>query len=1224
MVPTSKKLTFILGMLLFSTMVTLYGVNNVAFFSSIHIDLKSYEPDTYTPHLLNDRSRDIIGATPLNVPGFITPQGLTGKGQIVGLADSGLDTGSIADIHPDLRSTPGKMPKVVMLKSWAGRETASDTNGHGTHMAATIAGTGAASGGQYHGVAPEASIYFQSIMNAQGKLSPPSDLERLFKPAYAADVRVHVNGWGGGANKYLNSAAQTDHFVRKNPDFLVVFGAGNDGPKENSITAEANSKNALTVGASVSPRLAFDPVALDTYARAQFSSRGPAGDGRIKPELLAPGTSIISARSRLVEGNLPGLAMYNRMQGTSMAAAVTGGAASILREFLEDEMSMGSPSAALMKAALINGARVTEKGPGNDGFGILDLTGTILALKEETYKLIDQRKGLKTGVTETYYFDVTTRQEPFKVTLSWLDPAAQPGASHALINNLDLIVIAPDGNKIIGNHFLKPKSADRINNIEQVYIPNPTLGKYTVIVKASDVKQSSGDGEEKNQDYALCYGQPLVTGTISGNKSDNIIEMSEMSDIDMKDKQPHYVLNEKLSDLERQSLFPGARLMLSNKHVYLWGRYWREEGVLARKSDKGLMWLEVDPMSRKGGYFQEELNSNVIVNNEELKDISGIPPGVEISASINPVTQTIWHAKVNYIQKEGFVSNIEKGTNNLSLMLIGDKNKYILSKTVEFIYKDYFKDTEQLDMAFGTGALDDLEHVLPGVAVNLIISPSTGEVQCVLVKRQVIVGQAVNVDVFNGKVQLDRDRKYKFFPGAETKINGKKAGLENLQPGDYVTAVLLPDTGDILGLSAYTNIVYGKVVYLSEKNKEIYITDHFEQLHIYHINPETSVRRWGLETDLSAISTGSWVRVITSPNDKDLWRLDIAEIIEDKSVTVTTIGTGAIASPNGTKYIINNYTDFLKDGYKISQEDLLPGDKVSITSLLVPGHDEKVLMEVKSNSPKGVPKPTIAVSTVPSGKRYLIVGNTTADKLYLWQDNKSKLEVQLKSDGSFSHMLDPLPEDSLIKMVAINKDTGAVNGQQLKIPTQKSGKFSDVNGHWAEADIIKLTSRGLLGGYPDGAFRPNNNINRVEIVSMLTKSLGWDYEEQKKLSYKDMKDIPIWSRSAVTTAVSKGIITGYPGGYFQPGETVTRGMLAVIIDRIIMSIRPVAQQYEPVKFSDCNNLPGWMGQAIPRVYTADILKGRYGRYVKQFAPNEPVTRADSVVVLNRLLAYLQK
>jgi subtilisin family serine protease len=238
--------------------------------------------------LLNDRASDIIGATPLYT-GFVPAvPGLSGQGQTIGIADSGLDKGSLSDIHPDLQSEKGKRPRVAMLKSYAGREVPDDPIGHGTHMAATIVGSGKASEGKYRGIAPEATLYFQALLDNQGELKVPANINTLFEPAYEAGVRVHVNAWGGRLNTYSSRSSQIDRFVYQHPDFLPIFGAGNDGPGKGSLTAEANSKNVLTVGSSQVPRPAFSPEARDAQMIADSSSRGPAADGRIKPELLAP------------------------------------------------------------------------------------------------------------------------------------------------------------------------------------------------------------------------------------------------------------------------------------------------------------------------------------------------------------------------------------------------------------------------------------------------------------------------------------------------------------------------------------------------------------------------------------------------------------------------------------------------------------------------------------------------------------------------------------------------------------------------------------------------------------------------------------------------------------------------------------------------------------------------------------------------------------------------
>ncbi|MHB8918648.1 MAG: S8 family serine peptidase, partial [Desulfocucumaceae bacterium] len=680
-------------------------------------------PGLSEAQLLNDRSQQIVGADMVNAPGFITPAGLTGKGQVVAVADSGLDRGSMEDIHPDLAGEPGQKPKIIMLKSWSGRQLADDPVGHGTHMVGTIAGNGSASGGKFRGVAPEANIYFQGILDAGGKISPPSDLEKLFQPAYLAGARIHVNAWGSGDNGYSGSAMKADAFIRRHPDFLAIFGAGNSGPGTGSLTSEANSKNSLTVGSSVSPRPALDFSPGGTLDTAGFSSRGPAGDGRIKPDLLAPGTSIISTRSSLVKGNLPGYPQYSRMQGSSMASAVAAGSAALLREFMQKEMSLPDPGASSIKAALINGARTPDEGPSAEGFGVLDLGGTVLALKEKSMVLVEENKGISEGVVQRYRFRAETSQSPVKVTLAWTDPAGDPAAQKALVNNLDLSVISPDGKTYSGNSFLG-RSPDDLNNVEQVYIKDPISGEYVIEVRAASVKAiGAKNSSAPAQDYSLVYGQPLATGIIMQVVPGGDIQLYGGKMVSPTGKNLHYLLDGRQQ--VNSKLEPGFRIYYGGRSVYISGRLWKPESVQYREGLGGRIWFESDQEKRDGGYYQSpESGKGLTVNGSYMDDITGLPLGIEMVAGIDGPTQTLWSPSTSYRIKKGNVGRIVPGENGgiSSIGLFNEKRDYRVSPSASYIYNDNFEKTDPLEMVFGSGNLNGMRRIMTGQQVSLVMS----------------------------------------------------------------------------------------------------------------------------------------------------------------------------------------------------------------------------------------------------------------------------------------------------------------------------------------------------------------------------------------------------------------------------------------------------------------------------------------------------------------------
>jgi serine protease AprX len=188
----------------------------------------------------------------------------------------------------------------------------------------------------------------------------PDNLEPLFRFAYDHGARIHSNSWGGGeAGAYDDQCRQFDDFVWRRKDMCFVIAAGNDGSDADgdgainpgSVTSPGTCKNGITVGACENQRTEFnsetygrwwpgdfpqppmhnDPMANNPRQVVAFSSRGPTTDGRTKPDVVAPGTFILSTRStRLAPNNFawgayPANHAYFHMGGTSMATPLVAG-----------------------------------------------------------------------------------------------------------------------------------------------------------------------------------------------------------------------------------------------------------------------------------------------------------------------------------------------------------------------------------------------------------------------------------------------------------------------------------------------------------------------------------------------------------------------------------------------------------------------------------------------------------------------------------------------------------------------------------------------------------------------------------------------------------------------------------------------------------------------------------------------------------------------------------
>lgn len=408
--------------------------------------------------------------------------GITGLGQVIGVIDGGLAVNHCSFI--DAVNPIGPLHRKILAYN---RSVVYDS--HGTHVACTALGEWEQGGTNFlqRGVAYNAKIVF----NTHPDQNESSMYSRHFLH-YSQGAFVHTNSWGTDlTNQYDGGCRGMDVFLRENEDVIVTHAASNGSFVRNP----ENAKNSLCVTAG------GNGATADSFCAVGGS--GPTLDGRRKPEVVAPGCSISSAT---------GTSGCNTTtySGTSMATPAIAGLAALTREYYlkgfypsgaQSEQDGFVPSGPLVKATIVNSAQdmLASAGyPSNrEGWGrvIADRT---LYFAGDTRKLIinDVRSSdadaLDTGGSSSMNITVTSSSEPLRVTMTYYDLPAEVNAELTPVNNLDLIVTAPDGSVYRGNWYVGGVSAaggdaDTLNNLEQVYIISPQTGEWSIRVVAAAV-----------------------------------------------------------------------------------------------------------------------------------------------------------------------------------------------------------------------------------------------------------------------------------------------------------------------------------------------------------------------------------------------------------------------------------------------------------------------------------------------------------------------------------------------------------------------------------------------------------------------------------------------------------------------------------------------------------------------------------------------------------------
>jgi hypothetical protein len=557
-------------------------------------DVLSIQPYAAPKKVCEQQDQIVAGNLSGNVPsgpGYLA--WLEGKGFaaeqftnfVVDVSDSGIDNGTTTPNHFGLyvggEITNASRVTYNFLEGTPNfGSTLAGCDGHGNLNAHIVSGYDDSAGfpfadtAGYHyglGVCPFVRVG-SSVIFDPDNYTYPNDTTVISR-AYTNGARISNNSWGDSDpsddGTYSVDSFEYDALVRDaqpadapypapgNQEMVVVFAAGNDGPSPVSISPPGTAKNIISVGAADNVQVIggadgsdiTDAESDNANAIIFFSSRGPCSDGRLKPDLVAPGTHVSGGVPQAertgpqgdgealacfledgsgVSGGVgtngvpnlffpDGQQFYTASSGTSHSTPCVTGGCALLRQYFINNSLLGAnpPSPAMTKAFLMNSARYMTGLGANDtlwsdsqGMGEMDLgmafDGTPRILRDEAAADVFTAS----GQTRAFAGVVGDTTKPFRVTVAWTDAPGNT-TGNAYNNDLDLTVTV-GGNTYMGNVFSKSNSivggvADTMNNVESVFLPAGVSGNFTVTVTAANINSIGvpNAGNELNQDFAL-------------------------------------------------------------------------------------------------------------------------------------------------------------------------------------------------------------------------------------------------------------------------------------------------------------------------------------------------------------------------------------------------------------------------------------------------------------------------------------------------------------------------------------------------------------------------------------------------------------------------------------------------------------------------------------------------------------------------------------------------
>jgi len=462
---------------------------------------------------------------------------LDGTGMTVGVWDGG----PVDNTHVEFQNSSGTDTRVTIIDTGI-VDGDTDYSSHGTHVAGTISANG--TNPNAHGMAANINVKSYNWTNDETEMV--SAVNAATNPIILSNHSYGVpidqdNGSQLDASfigAYTQDAYDVDNITRNNPKYLPVYSAGNSGQVSytggmlagyDKLTTDKNAKNSLIV-ANASPTATEQPLFSGNYELTnlvinQGSSQGPTDDLRIKPDIAADGTDLLSPTPNDT---------YSTYSGTSMAAPNTTGTLALLQQYynqINGEYMNSSTLKALVCHTAIDDNTVVGPDP-KFGWGFLNARAAAQTLTDanDSLAVVDE---LTLDQDQTYTFTFSAQEgEKLSATICWTDmpgniangPVNDP--TPRLVNDLDLRI--SDGTTTYmpwkldfsGSAFTNSKGDNIVDNIERVDIDVPSTGVYTLTVSHKGTLQGTEGGvfDPQSQDFSL-----IVTGnnlTLSIDEND--------------------------------------------------------------------------------------------------------------------------------------------------------------------------------------------------------------------------------------------------------------------------------------------------------------------------------------------------------------------------------------------------------------------------------------------------------------------------------------------------------------------------------------------------------------------------------------------------------------------------------------------------------------------------------------------------------------------------------